>query len=212
MTATPYETSVFVNCPFDAEFEPLLEAILFCIIYAGLVPRLASERLEAGESRLDKILELIPCCKYSIHDLSRCKSSKKGEYLRMNMPFELGLDLGFRRAPDDATNGKKFIIFESEPYELKKSLSDLAGADIQFHRNNFQMVIKKLRDFIRVEIGIKMPGETKLETDYFTFLGWLMEKKISEGHTEKEATSLPTRERMDEMMNWLNEGRPIDFV
>lgn len=128
------------------------------------------------------------------------------------MPFELGLDMGFKKAPDDSTNGKKFIIFESEPYELKKSLSDLAGADIQFHRNNFQMIIKKLRDFIRVEIGIVMPGETKLESDYFTFQGWMMEKKIAEGHTEKEATSLPARERMDEMMIWIDEDKPIDFV
>jgi hypothetical protein len=187
-----YEKSVFINCPFDKDFAPLLEAILFCVVYAGLEPRLASERLEAGESRLDKILELIPLCQFSIHDLSRSKAVEKGEYLRMNMPFELGLDMGFRRAPDPVTDGKKFVVFEAEPYELKKSLSDISGTDVQFHSNNFRTIIKKLRDFIRVEIGIALPGETKLETDYYTFLGWMTEKKMSEGHTEDEANSLPT--------------------
>lgn len=129
----------------------------------------------------------------------------------MNMPFELGLDMGFRRAPDEQTNGKKFLIFENEPYDLKRALSDLAGADVEFHRGNFELVIKKLRNFLVVEAEASLPGPTKIETEYFTFLGWMTEKKISEGHTEKEATQLPTRERLAEMKNWVVQGCPVDF-
>jgi hypothetical protein len=206
-----YQTSVFVNCPFDKDFAPILEAMLFCIVRSGLTPRLAAERLEAGESRLDKIIELIGLCRYSVHDLSRAVAAKKGDLFRMNMPFELGLDMGRRRAPDPETNDKKFIIFESNPYEIKKCLSDLGGVDVEFHRNNYQMVIKKLRDFLRVEAGCELPGPSAIEGEYVTFQGWMIEKKISEGHTEEEAVELPTQERLDEMISWMEAGRPNCF-
>lgn len=207
-----YDTSVFVNCPFDENFAPLLEAMVFCIIRAGLTPRLASERLESGENRLEKILTLIESCRYSIHDLSYARAKKKGEYLRMNMPFELGLDMGRRRAPNSEKSNKKFIIFEGAPYELKRCLSDLNGVDVEYHKNDFQLVIKKLRNFLVVEVGTSLPGATALQVEYETFQGWMIEKKISEGHTEKEATDLPTKERLDEMVIWNLVGRPIDFT
>ena len=65
----------------------------------------------------------------------------------MNMPFEFGIDMGFRRSSDKRTDRKKFIIFEKEQYDLKKALSDLAGSDVEFHRDDLQLVIKKLRNF-----------------------------------------------------------------
>ncbi len=206
-----YADSVFINCPFDEDFAPLLEVMLFCVIRGGLTPRLASERLESGESRLEKILQIIEQCRFSIHDLSLSRSSKADETFRMNMPFELGLDMGRRRAPDDLTSDKRFIIFEKEPYELKRSLSDLSGVDAEFHKNDFQMVLRKLRDFLCVEANCKLPGPSALEGEYATFQGWMTEKKISEGHTEKEATELPTTERLDEMIVWNKSGRPSNF-
>lgn len=207
-----YDTSVFINCPFDSEFAPLLEVMLFCVVRSGLTPRLSSERLEAGESRLEKILELIQTCRFSIHDLSRGVASKKGEALRMNMPFELGLDMGRRRAPDAETNNKRFIVFENHPYELKKCLSDLNGVDVAFHRNDFLLVLRNLRDFIRVEAEKVLPGPSALEGEYYTFQGWMTEKKIYEGHTEDEAKELPTQERLEEMNNWVALGKPTDFA
>ncbi|GGL63528.1 hypothetical protein [Wenxinia marina] len=127
----------------------------------------------------------------------------------MNMPFELGLDMGRRRAPDPETNDKRFIIFEREQYELKRTLSDLAGQDVEFHRNDYQLVFKKLRDFLRVEAGCtELPGTTALISEYDTFQAWMIETKIAEGHTEKEALDLPTRERLDAMQDWMREGRP----
>lgn len=50
-----YETSVFVNCPFDKDYIPLLRPLLFTILYLGLTPRIALERNDSGESRLDTI-------------------------------------------------------------------------------------------------------------------------------------------------------------
>jgi hypothetical protein len=176
-----------------------------------MTARLASESLEAGQSRLEKILLLIESCKYSIHDLSRAVSKRKGEAFRMNMPFELGLDMGRRRGPDNQKADKKFVVFELMPYELKRCLSDLNGTDVQFHRNDIQQVLKKVRDFLRVEAGRVLPGPSELDGQYYTFLGWMTEKKIAEGHTEDEAKDLPTQERLDEMVEWNALNRPAIY-
>lgn len=91
-----FDKNIFVNCPFDKDFLPLLKPLLFTIMYCGFNPRIALERLDSGEVRLVKIKELIDSSRYSIHDLSRIKSKGSGEYFRLNMPFEIGLDLGCR--------------------------------------------------------------------------------------------------------------------
>ena len=55
----PFERNVFVNCPFDeAYYYPLLRPLLFTIIYVDLLPRIATERLDSGEARISKIIEL----------------------------------------------------------------------------------------------------------------------------------------------------------
>jgi hypothetical protein len=207
-----FERAVFVNCPFDQEYAPLLEAALFCIVYFGLTPRLANERLEAGENRLDKIVEMMQNSKYSIHDLSRCKAKRRSEFFRMNMPFEFGIDVGLRRSGVEKLESKKFLIFEEGPYDLKRSLSDAAGQDVEFHRNDYQLIIKKTRDFFRVEGNVRAPGASRLISDYATFQGWMVRKKIHEGHSEKEAMNLPTRERLDEMEEWIELGKPSEFL
>ena len=209
--AADFETSVFINCPFDENYAPLLEAALFCIVYFGLSPRLANERLEAGENRLEKIVEMIRGCKFSIHDLSRSQAENPGEYFRMNMPFELGIDFGFRRTDDENLQRKKFLIFEKNRFDLKRSLSDIAGLDVDHHKDSFEEVIKCVRDFFRVEADIEAPGAAKIEADYATFQGWMTELKIFEGHSERSAISLPTRERLETMKIWNDRGRPTVF-
>ena len=212
MSELDFDKSVFVNCPIDDDFAPLLEVIIFCIVYAGLKPRFSTERLESGENRLDKIIGLISSCAYSVHDLSRCKAKKAGEYFRMNMPFEFGIDMGFRQSSDKRTDVKKFLVFEKDQYDLKMSLSDLAGSDVEFHHDDLKLVIKKLRNFLTVEAGCTLPGNTKLETEYYTFLGWMSEKKILEGHTETETFELPTQERLNEMFEWIKQGCPSELI
>jgi hypothetical protein len=203
-----FERSVFVNCPFDDEYAPLLEAALFCTVYLGFVPRLANEQLESGENRLDKIVRMIRGSMYSIHDLSRCRARQVGEAFRMNMPFEYGIDVGLRRSGVERLRAKKFLIFEHQQYELKTTLSDIAGQDVASHDGRYERVIAKVRDFFRVEGGGDAPGAQRLIADYATFQGWMTEKKIEEGHSEDEALRVPTRERLDEMKAWNELGRP----
>lgn len=206
-----FDRSVFVNCPFDSLYAPLLEAAIFCLVYFGFTPRLANERVDSGENRLDKITEMISGSRYSIHDLSRSKSMAADEVFRMNMPFEFGMDMGFRRSGGGNLASKKFLIFENEQYDLKKALSDVAGQDVEHHNNDFEIVIRRVRDFFRTEAGVEAPGPTKLFSEYATFQGWMTEKKISEGHSEADALKLPTKERIDEMMIWVAAGKPSSW-
>ena len=103
------ENSIFINCPFDDDYLPLLRALLFVARFYNLEVKISSTDLDSKSNRLSRIIALMRESKYSVHDLSRMKSGKKGEYYRMNMPFELGLDYGI--SGDD----KIFLIFESEP-------------------------------------------------------------------------------------------------
>ena len=212
MSDQQFDRSVFINSPFDEDYAPLLEAALFCIVSFGFTPRLANERLEAGENRLEKIIGMIRGSKYSIHDLSRCKAKRRAEFFRMNMPFEFGIDVGLRRSGAQRYRDKKFLVFEEKQYDLKRALSDIAGQDAEFHNCDFELVIKKVRHFFRVEARVSARGPAEIISDYVTFQGWMTEKKIFEGHSEKEAMALPTRERLDEMVVWNALGKPNEFV
>lgn len=207
-----FEDSVFINCPFDDRHAGLLEAALFCVVSFGLEPRLANERLEAGENRLSKIIGMIRDSRFSIHDLSLSKAENAGEAFRMNMPFEFGLDCGFRECDERLRREKRFLVFERDPYDLKRALSDTAGQDVEFHRGDPSLLIEKTRDFFRVELAQNLPGAAALEAQYATCQGWIIERKIAEGHSERKALRLPTRERLDAMKDWVRAGRPSEYL
>jgi len=64
-----FDTNVFVNCPFDDEYRPLLRAIVFTVLACGFTPRSALEERDAGVIRLEKIKRLITESRLSIHDI-----------------------------------------------------------------------------------------------------------------------------------------------
>ena len=63
-----YDKNVFINCPFDSAYQPLLHAVTFAIRDAGFVPRSALETNNTAEERLAKIVAITRECRYSIHD------------------------------------------------------------------------------------------------------------------------------------------------
>ena len=95
--SSTFSENVFINCPIDEEYAPLFQAIVFTIHRLGFRPRCSREVYDSGGSRLENIMEIIADCKYGIHDISRTQLGTN-KLPRFNMPFELGIDLGFRRA------------------------------------------------------------------------------------------------------------------
>jgi hypothetical protein len=92
------EISVFINCPFDQDFEDSFFAIVFCVVCCGFVPRCAFESRSDAEPRMARILKAIRGSKYSVHDLSRCRGEGDENLARFNMPLELGMAMAERFA------------------------------------------------------------------------------------------------------------------
>lgn len=147
-----YEQNVFVNCPFDPEYAPIFEAIVFAVNDAGFRPKCARERLDSSQVRLEKIYDLISASRYSIHDLSRTALDDAHALPRFNMPLELGIDLGCKRFRSHRSD-KSLLIFDSEQYRFQKFVSDLGGQDIHEHGDDPRTAVRRVRDWLRTESG-----------------------------------------------------------
>ena len=118
--------SAFINIPYDSDYAEHFLAYIAGIASFGLIPR-ATLELTSGDRRLDRIFALISSYRYSFHDLSFVKLDRKQPKTpRFNMPFELGLVVGWQHA---APSNHDWFVFESARHRLQKSLSDLNGTD-----------------------------------------------------------------------------------
>src|SRR5579859_7939499 len=134
--------SAFLNVPYDSRFNNLYLAYIAGVSAFGLVPR-ATVELPGGERRLDRIYSLIQTCPYSFHDLSRVGlDSKKPRTPRFNMPFELGLAVGWSKLPQ--ASNTTWFLFEAVNRRIQKSLSDLNGTDAYIHDGTPDGVLRGL--------------------------------------------------------------------
>lgn len=208
MADPEFSRSVFVNCPFDRQYEHILKAILFCLVRFGLRPRVATERSNAGETRIDKISELISLSEYSIHDLSRCEALVGGERYRMNMPFELGMDFACRRFGGPNMAGKKILVLEEQPYRYQAALSDLAGVDIDAHEGNYRLAVRRVRNWISGMPGFEVIGAEKILVEYEDFQEWYAERQRDAGFSNDDMNDVTVPELLNAMFDWMAAGRP----
>jgi hypothetical protein len=141
-----YEDHVFINCPFDEEYRPLFQALVFAVHACGMVARSALEVDNGAEVRINKIERIIRECRHSVHDISRVELDAASGLPRMNMPFELGLFLGAQRFGDRRQKKKTCIIFDRVRYRYQKFLSDIAGQDIRAHQGDPAELIRLVRN------------------------------------------------------------------
>lgn len=170
--AAGYATNVFINCPFDAEYEPLFHAIVFAVIHCGYTVRCALETEDTGATRIDKIYRLIEACQFGIHDISRIERDAASNLPRFNMPFELGLFLGARRFGLRAQQGKHCLVLEAKRYRYQKFLSDIAGQDIRQHGNVPAKAVGAVRDWLaaaRSRSAKPLPGATAIMRHFHEF-------------------------------------------
>jgi hypothetical protein len=193
-----FESTVFINCPFDKDYDKLLKIIIFSLIKFGLEPTTALNRFDSGQVRYEKIKTLILGAKFSIHDLSRSKSSKEDEFYRLNMPFELGLDIGCRDFHfEDQYRNKKILILEEEEHNTKIALSDVAFGDHKAHNGNGLKLIFSLREWL-IQSGInRLIPATKLWDNFNYFYSNLAETKSSLGFAQKDIDNISVPEFID---------------
>jgi len=146
LSASPSGDDVFINCPFDVEFQPIFRAITFTVFACGFLLRSALEIDDGTYARLDKILTIIDECTYGIHDLSRTELDPLNNLPRFNMPFELGIFVGAKRYGSEEQARKRALVLDVEQYRYQKFLSDINGMDIREHSSDPLRAVIEVRN------------------------------------------------------------------
>jgi hypothetical protein len=168
--SVPYDRQVFLNCPFDDDYYPLLRAAVFTIQACGFTARIALENTGSESVRLDRLVRMIGQCGLGIHDLSRVRLTSPTDLPRFNMPFECGVFYGARRFGARAHRRKRFLLLDQEPFQYQKTMSDVAGLDPRAHGNDPDKLIACIRDFLAEGLDPMPMGPTRISALYREFL------------------------------------------
>lgn len=161
-----YDKRVFINCPFDTDFKPMFDAIVFAIHDLGFQARHAL--IDEGKAvRIERITQELVNSKFSLHDLSRVELDDN-KLPRFNMPFEAGIAYALH-ALKPARREHHLCVLESEKFRYQASCSDLAGLDPKAHNNDPAKAIECVRDFLRKKAAIELPGATHVARRFDVF-------------------------------------------
>ncbi len=206
-----FEKNVFINCPFDDGYVSLLRPLLFVVIFLGFNPKIASERSDSFESRIHKIRGLIHVSKFSIHDLSLLQASKKNEFYRMNMPFELGIDYGCKSFSAGRLGGKRCLILAKAKYDYVKALSDLSGVDIKSHNAKPADLIRAVRNWFVETVELpSVPGATSIWKQFNNFMAAFYVQRELEGFSAEDLDFMPVPEFIGFIRQWVGNQREPD--
>jgi hypothetical protein len=199
-----FNKNVFINCPFDDRYGRLLQPILFTIVYFGFIPQIASQTADSGEQRINKILSLIRRSRYSLHDLSRVRSRKRGEFFRLNIPFELGIDYGCRLTSAGYLKRKRFLVFGARPHDYKQALSDLGGVDAKSHANDPEKAVLALRNWFVETVQLKRASSGSAIWEEFVQFRWdFYAERKRDGFSKQDLKTMPVREYIAAIRHWL---------
>ena len=197
--------NVFINCPFDDQYKPLFNAMVFAIHDCSFAARSAQEAEDGSQVRIDKIYKIIAKCRYGIHDLSRTELDEETCLPRFNMPLELGVFLGAKRYGNENQQKKNCLILDKERYRYQKFISDIAGQDIKSHDNNTEEVINLVRDWLsHASKRTLIPSGSSIWDRYQEFQSDLP-RMIQEN--ELDLDRLTFRDYVTLLSGWLNALR-----
>lgn len=200
-----FERNVFINCPFDDDYQPLARALTFSVLACGFEPRLATERSDSGEVRIEKIRELIRSSRFSVHDLSRIELLHAGDLPRFNMSFELGLDFGSRYYGSPRLRRKQCLILEKERYRFQRVLSDISGNDIRAHQDDPETLVLELRNWLLVASGETLPSGAQLWKRFLYYQEKLKDSLPKLGYSEWDIEHLEMAEYISFTRKWQAE-------
>ena len=158
-----HEKSVFINCPFDPQFQDLLLAMVFAVTANGFVPRSARESEGSAEPRFLRILKTMSASKYSIHDLSKFTGEGIDNFARFNMPLELGIACALRFARQRSARPHNWLVLVPEGFSYQKFVSDLSGFDPGRHSQSVESVIREVSAWLRLQEDFTEPQPSALQ-------------------------------------------------
>lgn len=202
-TTNDFPKNVFINCPFDTEYEALLRPMLFTVVYLGYSPRIASESFNSFEQRINKISDLIGHSKFCIHDVSRMQAKQHGDLYRLNLPFELGIDYGCKLFKGGDAQGKICLVLDEEQYRYHRVLSDLSGIDIKKHDKDPETIVRQIRNwFVENELETA-PSATVIWENFNEFMADFYQKRKEDGFQGKDLDMMPVPEFIHFIKEWL---------
>jgi hypothetical protein len=163
---------VFIDCPFDDAYRPLLRAACFALLACGYRPRCALDDSDSGRLRFPAILDMLSGCDLSIHDISRVEIDAVSNLPRFNMALELGADLALRLRGPKFHRTRRTLVLDAEAHRYDQTLSDISGMDIAIHHNQPDAMIRQVRDWLNTGHVAErpLPGGEALIADHGTFL------------------------------------------
>ena len=147
--------SVFINCPFDATYKPLLHSIILATVACGFFPRSALDSGTIADPRMARILSALFSSQYSLHDLSRCRGEGSDALARFNMPLELGMAIAKRH--QDSQHDWAILVPNDHTY--LKFVSDLGGFDPLTHDGTIETVVRAVLSWLATRPNAQ-PGAT----------------------------------------------------
>jgi hypothetical protein len=197
-----YDSSVFLNCPFDPMYRPQLEAVTFGVYDCGFYPRCALEVDDGSQVRIQRIASLIRECRLAVHDISRTELDADHRLPRFNMPFEFGLFMGAKLFGSEEHGRKACVVLDSERSRYQWFFSDIAGQDIRSHGSDAERTIHAVRDFLATHCPphLILPGGRMLVERYRAFCRDLP-ASCEEVHLDPE--SLTFRDLTVLIVGWL---------
>lgn len=141
---TGHLPKVFINCAFDEAFRAQRDAIVFTCVHAGFFPVMAGSSGRSGRPRLERILDALSCCRYSIHDLSRCRGEGDANLARFNMPLELGMAMQLRGLNGGSGAHEYLVLVPDEQNVHHRYISDLGGLDPQRHDGTPERIVAEV--------------------------------------------------------------------
>lgn len=145
--------SVFINCPYDPEYEPLFDTLIFTVVCCGFTPRSATDSGIVAESRMERIFSAIFDSNYSIHDLSRCQGEGERMLARFNMPLELGIAMTWRRAGGAAPARHDWLVLVPKDAPYTQLVSDLAGFDLTRYDGTPDALVRRVMSWLVTRPG-----------------------------------------------------------
>lgn len=137
------------------------------------------------------------------------RAKKAGELARFNMPFELGLDMGSRFAARRGTRlaSKRFLILDREQFRYRAALSDLSGNDIEVYHGTPEVLVVKVRNWIRTHLKKKVPTGTLIWKNYNEFYFEFQTSLKKEGYGKLDFKEMKFDELIFYIRKWIKTQR-----
>lgn len=118
------------------------------------------------------------------------------------MPFELGLDFGCRRYGSGLLGEKVILVLEEQRYRYQAAISDLAGSDIEAHHGDYQIAVRKVRNWLAGMPGFEGVGGARVLADYEEFQRWHIQRQRNRGFSDEDIRDYSTPELLSAMFDW----------